>query len=530
MDLETIKFYGEVRLVQVYHESFDEVLIVDWPDEHMLAYWLITVRHAFHNESYDISTLQRRTGLPLRPSNYEDTFLLARLHFWDKHTFALDDVMTYVLGSDPYLAQRMDKKLLQKSDWKGVLTEEQYRYAATDVYFMPQVYKEVSYAEESFSYKLDKLTLSYCFKFQTHGLAVDQDIVAREVARCEKIIADIALPINSNSYVQVRPYIGSDESDAEGLAKLALAGSQRAKDVRDTRKYRLQLSYLHKFQAERIYGVFKPSARSGRLTCDKQNLQQIPSELKCCFQAPDGRVLIRADFSQLELRIACAVTKERRMEKILREGGDLHSYTAEMLMGIAFTKQQRAIAKSCNFNLLYGGGAGMLGSILLKQADIYLEFDDLCRYRNMWLNLWPAIALWQTRGTAKQKMGQKGVTPLGRQYVGKRYTDYMNIEVQGGGAEVAKLAMHYMYDKIEAADGLFVNFVHDEYVIECDDDETVYKEIAVIMAESMKEAWEECSKSFAITDIPMPVEVNVGMNLGELSEGVNAIYTYKLEA
>ncbi len=529
VDTETVELYGEIRLLQVYHKSLNTVLIVDRPNPMQLAGWLINRKHAWHNAAYDISAIQKHSSNSFLPTDYEDTFLLSRLTFCKEQKFSLDAVFTYVLGHDPYEAQGLDKKKLQKSDWSGHITEDQYLYAATDVYHMPALYEKVKGAKSSVSCRLDMKTLDYCLRFQTNGLSTDQDRIAKRIITNTKRIDEIGLDINVNSWQQVRKYLNSTESDALALAKMTILGGDqglKASDVRETRGLLRQITFLNKWMEDRIYGYFRPSARSGRLTCSDQNLQQLPRKLKGMFSATDGKVYIRADFSQLELRGGCGIIGDRIMETLFRNKEDLHDFTATALFGINFTPLQRQIAKKCNFNLLYGGSANMLGKILIAEADILLSARELNRHRNKWLNLFPGVKRWQQVRTSDWRSGRLGGTPFGRKYLGNLYTDQMNLEVQGFGSEVAKLALHYMYDKIlnVSSGALLCNFVHDDYMVEAPDDPECYKPIAKVIASSMQEAWHEASATLKIPDLPMPVDVTVGYNWGDMEAGENIIY------
>jgi DNA polymerase-1 len=535
LDTETDGFYGEIILLQIYHPSMKEVLLVHKPNPLMVMCWVMDKKHAWFNAHYDLSTIQKQSNTKLIPSDYIDLFFLARLTFCDKEKFSLDNTLEYTLGYCPYTEQQLDKKALQKSDWSGELTDEQLLYAATDVYHMPALHEETKNAENTVSYKLDMLTLNYCLDFQHNGVPTDQTRIAARLAENLAKVKEIDLPVNANSPKQVKEWLKVDDTKAETLARLWLNSGitntihlgEQAKAVRDVRGLLKQNTFLRKYLTERIYGYFKPSARSGRLTSNDMNLQQIPKLLKAMFTAPDGRVFIRADFSQLELRGACAITEERKMEAILRAGEDLHDFTAEALFGHGFTKEQREIAKQCNFNLLFGGSHFMLGTILVMKADILLDDYKLSEHKRKWMNLFPSIVRWQRRKIANWRSGQLDQTPFGRKYLGKLMTDQMNIEVQGFGSEVAKLALHYQYDRISEGPGnaILMLFTHDEYVWEIDDTPEAYESASLALAESMQEGWTEGCKTLPIPDLPMPVEVTVGKNLGDMAKGLGIIHT-----
>jgi DNA polymerase I-like protein with 3'-5' exonuclease and polymerase domains len=549
-DTETCGLYGKIRLLQVYQEGWPEVLMVEWPSAMELAAWATLQHTVWHNAHYDLTCVQKQTGTRTVPPLFDDTFLLGRLHFAEQEKFSLDDIFVYVLGYDPYGRQGLDKATLQKSKWDvPKLSQDQLLYAATDVYYMPDVWNAVQGYRRTASYKLDMSTLRSCLDFQNNGMHVIYQALQDQYISNQLKIDEAAMPINVNSWQQVRPYIGEQESDDIALAKQALAGNVRSGEVRRVRGLIKQQSFIDKFDTTdgKIYGYFKPSARSGRLTSNNQNLQQIPRSLKKVFgyEPGSGRVLVYSDYAQLELRTICAITACRAMEQAFRDGRDLHSFTTDYLFKPldsliaelgdeeAAKKQYKAwrqLTKTYNFNLLYGGGVNMLISILVKTAGILLDERTANRDRTRWRNLWREIYAWQEVGINKWRKGALSSTPLGRKYRGKMMTDQLNIENQGAGAEVAKLALHYIkpeLDKIE--DVMIVNFIHDSFIIDCPDDSVVYEKVALIVAEGMQEAWFEMSKLFKIKDLPMPVDVAVGYNWGDIESDEPDLWNFTLE-
>lgn len=520
-DTETCGFYNKVSLAQFYQAGDEAVQLVKWPDELQVALLLNKYHNVMHNAHYDITTIQQQTETRWVPKKeYDDTFYLARLAIPQQEKFSLDETMSYVLGSCPYKAQGLAKNKLQKSFQTlkpgAVFTDDQLVYAATDVYYMPPVWEAVKHKRDDFSYKLDMLTLKYCLDFQWNGMLVDHDRIADQLAENNARIAEIDLPINCNSWQQVRPYIGSENSDALGLATLTHQGNTKAKDVNETRKLIKQNSFLKKYdELYRLKGKFLPSARSGRLTSKDDNLQQIPRLLKGCF---GGELLVYADYAQLELRTIAAITDCTLMVEKFKEGVDLHGFTASMIFGEGWTKDHRQLTKTANFNFLYGGGVPVFCSILLLQAATWMEEREGYSLRKKWRTLWREIYTWQQRGISAWKKGKLWSTPLGRQYKGNMMTDQLNIQNQGAGGEVSKLALHYMYPKISCIPGVkLVNFIHDSWIWAIEDNDVEKgKKVAQIMADSMQEAWVEMSKLFAIKDLPMPVNVRIGMNWGDI--------------
>ena len=357
-DTETDGKYGEIRLGQFYQRGWEHVLLVDEPNPTVLNLWLAKLDNTIimQNAGYDVTTIQRRSNLPYIPNEFDDTLLMARLCWPALSSYSLDDLFLQLYGTCPYTEKGLNKKDLQKSAWKmgKPLTPEQYMYAATDVWHLLDLYDAVIPAKEDFCYQLDKLALRMAWDWQRNGMLVDQDRVAQKLAANIKRIDEIALPINANSYKQVRPYIDSDQSDGLGLTTLKLKGNEKAAAVLETRKLLKENTFLRKYITDdgRIYGSFGPYARSGRFTCADDNLQQLPRSTKDCFGT--DRYTLYSDFSQLELRSIAAITGDRRLCQTYYEGGDVHNLVSDMC------KMPRQNAKTINFNALYGGGAGMM--------------------------------------------------------------------------------------------------------------------------------------------------------------------------
>lgn len=525
-DTETCGLYGKVRLAQFYQEHWKYVVFIDWPDALELALFLTSCKAklVMQNASYDISTVQRNTVMRIIPPLFSDTLLLARLALPRLEGYSLDNLMYHLLDFDPYAKHGiMDKKEMQKTNWSAkVLTDKQLAYAAVDVLYLPEVFNRVQAFEQDFNYQLDILSLRHALDFQNNGLPVLVDEVETQYRSNLREIDILNMPINVNSYVQVRKYLDCDKSDGLTLATMALQGDERAAKVIKTKKLLKQNSFLDKFLTDdqRIYGIFAPLARSGRFTCKEQNLQQTPRDVKHVFGVtPDsGRVMLYADYPQLELRTIAAIVHERKLVEIFKTGGDPHGIVAASIFGENYTATDRQITKTYNFNLLYGGGAGMIQGILIKQANTLRDIDLIKREVRAWKRAWPAIAAWQEEVIRSHRRGDLRQTPLGRKYMGKLITDHANIENQGFGADVAKLALHYMMPDLKAENAQLCNFVHDSFMVEMDEDMEANKRVAKRMQEAMKDAWSEACKAVTVKDIPMPAQVFCGRDLGTIEK------------
>ena len=554
VDTETIGLYGQIRLLQVFCREWEAVQYCERPSGLDFIAFVTAIERAgseliMQNLHYDLTTGQQQGSTSWLPSVHfmQDTLLLGRLAFPRLESHSLDSLMAKVLGYDPYTRAGLDKKTLQKGDWSGSLTNEQLVYACTDVYHLPAVYDAVKHMRDSESYKLDMLTLRYCLDFQWNGMPVAQARLDALYQKTAKIVVDNPLPINVNSWQQVRPYIGQDESDDLALAKFAHNGCTKSATIRKVRKAKKLLSFLDKFDtaAGVILGKFKPAAKSGRLTSEDQNLQQLPRASKEAFGVDETEVLIYADYAQVELRTICAITNCTLMENLFRAGVDLHTYTSDMLfgseeeLGIAdpdelrkTRKRNRQVTKTANFSFLYAGGISMFIDILVKTTDIWLDEAHAGMTKRRWANLWSEITAWQQKGISKQQRKQTGKTVMGREYMAERVTDYLAIENQGTAAEVAKLALHYLYKdgfREKHPDYKLINFIHDSFIIRGPNRDE-YKEVAQQLADCMQRAWFAMSQSMQIKNLPMPVTVSVGHNWGDIeNDEIENLYDFELE-
>lgn len=469
-----------------------------------------------HNIGFDLGFLG------YIPREFEDTFYLSKLAHFHCDGHSLDVVCERVLGYNPY--EPYDKNKMQRSDWSGELTDDQIAYAKLDVEVLPRLLEEFEDYLDHPVYKFDKLSVISGLVIQRHGLPIDRSRISQDLggfrATRDKVIG--RLPFNPNSPKQVKKALNVDSTGDKVLAQLIDQGCSLAADVRLARRVLKHINFLEKLSGgERFYGTLKPSARSGRFTSDEENIQNLPRACKKYLAAKDGYVIISADFAALELRTIAALTGDPVMVDLLVSGADLHGYTAEQMYGADYTKDQRYIAKTFNFSLLYGAGAGTVQSMLLAQTGIWLDVEEVAVRRNQWLKTYSGIAKWQRSGKNAFNQGFCGKTPMGRPYKANMYTDHLSIINQGAGAEVARIALHKMLDLP------LINFVHDCYIVECVNDPEVYEPIAKCIHNAMVEAWVEAP--FSKRGIPMPVDVGVAQNWKDADALENCYYVYSGE-
>ena len=274
-------------------------------------------------------------------------------------------------------------------------------------------------------------------------------------------------------------------------------------------------------------------ADSGRMSCSDPNLQQIPrgSDFRSCFVAGPGKVLVKADYSQIELRIAAKVANEQVMIEAYKKGVDLHRLTAGRVLGKAetdVTKADRQIAKSLNFGLLYGMGWRGLRSYAQANYGVSLSDEQAQSYRDAFFRTYPGLRSWHQRVIRDLDSrfradpdgvhevwtlgGRKRLLLVARQRRdGTRYTsvpDTLNAPVQGTGADGLKGAIARLWETRAECPGVMpVIFCHDEIVLE------VAEADANRAAEWLKRCMVEAVAP-VIEPVPVEVEVTIGRTWG----------------
>lgn len=458
------------------------------------------------------------------PEKIVDTARLSRLIDYAHEEHTLDKVALRTYGFDPY--KPFDKKKMQRTDWSAeTLTPEQLRYAEMDVKVLKPILGRLARGLSHAVYKFDSASTSAGLAMQQNGLPVLHDKVEAEISKTQTELSEALakLPINPNSPKQVCEALNVESSADKVLAELEMNGHSMAKAVRGARRLGKYLNFLSKLHAnDRYYGTLGPNANSGRFTSSQNNIQQIPRAQKK-FIGSHTNVVISADYAQLELRSIATLAKDKTMVNLFREGADLHAYTAEQLFGPDYTPEQRQIAKTFSFSLLYGAGARTVQQMLMTQTGLHVPEFEVQQLKYKWFNTYKGIAQWQRQGAARYEQSLPHKTPMGRPYMARSYTQMLSLENQGYGAEVARWALHYIMDRIKPLGATPINFVHDSILIEAPNDPKVYKPVAALVKEAFEKSWD--AAPINTFGVPMPVEVGVAHNWKDADSLENCVYT-----
>lgn len=262
----------------------------------------------------------------------------------------------------------------------------------------------------------------------------------------------------------------------------------------------------------RIHAGYKQlGCDTGRVSCSEPNLQNVKrdAEYRRGFIAAPGNVLVIADYSQLELRIAAECSGDQIMRSAYREGADFHTKTAALMNGIdeeSVTKEQRRDAKTYNFGALFGSGAK---SIRQQAAGdgLFLTLDEAQTKLDQWKSAFPQLIAWQAEqgnksGAIYTLMGRRRLVTQSSD----RYTTRLNTQVQGSGGDCMKAALILLWEKYLSVNNEWklVANVHDEVVLEVPEQD---KDEAQIV---LKECMESAAYEVMLVEVPIVAEPGYG--------------------
>lgn len=396
-------------------------------------------------------------------------------------------------------------------------------------------------AEKSRSEKIDEELAPVLRKMEEIGVKVDLDYLkgleteyTRELAELKRRLFDFAgSEFNPDSPIQVGhilyeklsiPTAGIRKgkngftTDAATLTDLAkdYPITQLLLDYRELMK--LQSTYVKPLQEladtnARVHTSYAPDTSTGRLSSKNPNLQNIPirseegRRIRRAFIAKEGCILVSADYSQIELRIAADLSGDLAMKEIFQAGRDFHAETAAR-MGV-----DRRIAKIINFSILYGKGAYGFSK------DMGISVEAARRYIEQYYQTFKGLRVYldQLLTTAKKQgfldtiFGRRRYFPdlhssnFQRRSAAER--EAINLPIQGTAADILKLAMCNLAAKLKESESLILT-VHDELVLEIPEQDLA--RAAEILSQTMSQAVK--------LSVPLEVSVKSGPNWEQMEE------------
>ncbi|RMD70456.1 MAG: DNA polymerase I [Gammaproteobacteria bacterium] len=508
-----------------------------------------------HNLKYDMGVLAR-CGIELRGIAF-DTMLESYVLDSTASRHDLDSLALRYLGHRTILFEEVAGKGAKQVPFSRVPLEQAAPYAAEDAEvtmrlhhrLWPRLEKEA--ALKALFEDLEMPLVPILSAMERAGVRVDTEqlqLQSRELAaKIEALREEIQLlageAFNPDSPKQLQAILfgklglpvlaktpKGQPSTAEGvLAELALDYPLPRLILTYRSLSKLKSTYTDALVRQvhpatgRVHTSFHQAvAATGRLSSSNPNLQNIPirteegRRIRRAFIAPEGCVLIAADYSQIELRILAHLSRDEGLLKAFREGRDIHRATAAEVFGIppgSIDAEQRRRAKAINFGLIYGmsafGLARQLG-IPREEAEAYME-RYFARYPQVAAFMESIRRRAHAQGYVETLFGRRIHLPELKAASAQRRAQAeraaINAPMQGTAADIIKRAMILCQRWIEreGVEARMILQVHDELVFE----------VAEEAAEKAAGGLKGCMEGAAALSVPLQVEVGIGRNWEE---------------
>jgi DNA polymerase I len=495
-----------------------------------------------HNAKFDAKWIRHHLGTDV--NGIFDTLLASQLIAAGdqdrRHNLA--EVANFFLGVE------LDKSE-QVSDWSAAeLSQSQIQYAAKDAAIMVALReKVVERLKQDELVKVAKLEFDCVMpiaQMELNGFYLDE---ARWREQLEKVkIAQSKIALELQQMLSA----GVAQASLFGVTEINLDSQQQVTDAlknlgvpvpATTRGWQLQplaleypvvaklLEYrgvaksLSSFgenilefikpQTGRLHSDFRQiGAPTGRFSSNKPNIQQIPHEeaYRRCFLAPEGRKLIIADYSQIELRILADFSNDENFINAFKSGADFHTITAAQVFNVKpeeVSAEQRSFAKRLNFGVVYGIGsqrfALMTGLSQSQAEDTMRKYFGTYRGLDAWLrDAARKVVSERMARTASGRLHRFRFDEGDRAQIGGAQRNGKNFPIQGSSADILKRALHLLHEQLRGTSAKLVNIVHDEIIVECDTTEA--EQIADKLEKAMCAAGEEYVKK-----VPVKVDVKI---------------------
>lgn len=238
----------------------------------------------------------------------------------------------------------------------------------------------------------------------------------------------------------------------------------------------------------RLRGIWKLNgSQTKRLSCSNPNLMALPKAVTNCVVPDDDNIIIKCDFSQIELKILAELTQDKNLIAAFKNG-DIHRSTAALVYNKPaqqITDQERASCKAINYGIIYGiSAAGLKNS--LSNIGISISLSQAASLRNRFLSVFSGVSDYQKKCCAANELYSLGGTVINTS--GMSINQKLNWEIQTSCSEILRTSIEYfMKNKKESTK--LINSIHDELWIETSIKYRDYEEDNLF--ESMQKAFEK---------------------------------------
>jgi len=515
------------------------------------------IKKICHNAKFDVEVMESN-GIAVE-GIYFDTMIASYLLNPGTRQHSLDTASFNYLNYQKISKEDLLGTGRNKISFGEVPVERLGLYSCEDADFTFRLYQK--FAPELKRQKLNKLfhdiempLVRVLVEMEKTGIKLDipylanlEKIFAKELQELERQIQKLAgKNFNVNSTQQLQEVLFDKLNIPTHLIKRTKTGYSTGADelyklrgqheiidliVRYRELAKLQNTYIESLpkladKTSRVHTSFNQTiTATGRLSSSEPNLQNIPArtdegkKIRRAFIARRGYKLISADYSQIELRLAAAMSGDAKMIAAFKAGEDIHAATAAAINEVSLDKVTPAMrreAKATNFGIIYGQGAFGLS----QTADIpqwrAKEFIDkyFATYTGVKKYIDDCIKTAQTAGYAKTLFGRTRQIPeihsstIQIRKAAERTA--INTPLQGTAADIMKIAMINVHNALAkfGEDSKILLQVHDELVIEVKDD--FVKKVAAIVKAEMEKVIK--------LKVPIIAEVEVGENWEEMEE------------
>ncbi len=516
-----------------------------------------------HNLKYDMNVLDRAAaeaglgGIAIVP--FDDTILMS----FDLEAgkglggHGMDEAAREHLGHDCIAFKDVTGTGKKAISFVEVPLDRATEYAAEDAevtYRLWQIFKPRLHRESvTRVYELvDRPLVPVIAAMEREGIRVDRDYLSRlsgefaeGIAALEGEIHALAgQPFTIGSPQQLGAILfdklgykggkkgksGSYSTDVTVLEKLAAEGAPIARKVLEWRQFsKLKSTYTDALQAQinpktgRVHTSYSlTGAQTGRLSWTDPNLQNIPirtetgRQIRDAFVAEEGKLLLAADYSQIELRLAAQIANVPALREAFARGEDVHAATAQELFG-EVNRDTRGRAKTINFSMLYGISRWGLATRLEISPDeaqemitrYFERFPGIGAYINETLEKARANGFTQTLFGRKTWFPRIRSSVMHERQGAERAA--INAPIQGTSADIIKRAMARLGPELHRA-GLdevkMLLQVHDELVFELPEHQVEAASPVI------REVMENAAAPLVKMDVPLVVDIGTGKSWG----------------
>ena len=506
------------------------------------------------NMKYD-AKIFARNGIAVAP--IDDTMLMSYALNAGLHGHGMDTLSERYLGHEPIPIKSLLGGGKSAITFDRVPIDEAVTYAAEDAditlrlwqLFRPQLHRtRVTTVYET----LERPLVPVLAQMEMTGVKVDRDTLSRMSNAFAQKMAALEAEIHELAGESFN--VGSPKQLGEILFdKMGLEGGKKGKTgayatgadvledlatmhdlpgrVLDWRQLsKLKSTYTDALQDHinpetgRVHTSYmQTGANTGRLSSTDPNLQNIPvrseegRRIREAFVAPQGRVLVSLDYSQIELRILAHIADIDALKQAFREGQDIHAMTASEMFDVPIdqmTSEVRRRAKAINFGVIYGiSGFGLARNLRIPRAEAQGFID---RY----FERFPGIRDYMdaTKGFAKEHgyvqtlFGRKIHTPdinAKGPTAGFAQRAAINAPIQGTAADIIRRAMIRMPAAIKNQPARMLLQVHDELIFEVDEN------AADKLIETARDIMQSACEPVLRLDVPLIVDGGTGNNWAE---------------